>query len=154
MHEFLSYPGNGVPLASLIAGLFFTSFFTTAPAIVMLGQLAQESNPFLVAVLGAFGAVAGDYVLFWFVRHRIAHDASVLMKGPRWKWFLHVLHRRYFRRVLPVIGALVIASPLPDELGLALLGISSIKTRAFFLVSYFMNALGILIIGLIARSLA
>jgi hypothetical protein len=55
--------------------------------------------------------------------------------------------------VLPVVGAVIIASPLPDELGLALLGFSRIDRRYFFAISYTMNFIGIVLIGLAARGM-
>ena len=154
VHRALAAAGDGILFTSFVAGLFFTSFFTTPPAIAVLGELAQEGNLFFVVVVGAVGAVIGDYILFMFVRDRVAADAKELISGPKLKRFMRILKRGHFRRVLPVIGALIIASPLPDELGLALLGISSMRTRSFFILSFCMNALGILLIGLAARTLA
>lgn len=142
--------GDNLLLVSFISGIFFTSFFTTPVSIAMFSSLAHDGNIFLIAGMGALGSVVGDFILFWFVRHHIAKDASALMKGPKWKRILRVLRKRRFRRVLPVIGALIIASPFPDEIGLALIGVSTINQKSFFLLSYIMNLLGILIILLIA----
>lgn len=149
-----SYLGEGMVLASFFAGLFFTSIFTTAPAIAVLGELALRENLLMVSFLGALGAVAGDYVLYLFVRDHVAQDAAFLLSGPRFRRMWRVLKRSHFRRVLPILGGLIIASPLPDELGLALLGVSNIKTRSFFVISFSMNFLGIIAIGLVARSIA
>jgi hypothetical protein len=49
------------------------------------------------------------------------------------------------------VGAIIIASPLPDELGLALLGVSTLSRPQFFLLSFAMNSLGIFIILLVAQ---
>jgi len=63
------------------------------------------------------------------------------------------LHLRLFRWSMVLFGALVIASPLPDEIGLAMMGLSKVKTLLFIPISFSLNAFGILIIGLIARTL-
>lgn len=149
----LGLTGDNVLWASLIAGAFFTSMVTTAPAIAVLGELGAGSNLWPVALVGAFGAVLGDFILFSFVRDRISKDAEFLLRGPRIMRVLHIFKHRRFRRVLPFVGALIIASPLPDELGLALLGLSKLSNRYFFVISYVMNALGIVLIGLAARGL-
>jgi len=47
---------------------------------------------------------------------------------------------------LPVIGAIIIASPFPDEIGVSLVGISKIKTYQFLLVSFILNAIGIFLV--------
>lgn len=153
VHRALEYTGDGVLWASLIAGAFFTSVVTTAPAIAVLGELSQEGNLYAVALVGAFGAVLGDFIIFSFVRDRVTKDAAFMLRGPRMMRILHIFKHRHFRRVLPVVGALIIASPFPDELGLALLGLSKVSNRYFFVISYVMNALGILVIGLAARGL-
>jgi hypothetical protein len=41
------------------------------------------------------------------------------------------------------LGALIIASPLPDEFGLALMGISRMRALVLMPISFVMNALGI-----------
>lgn len=153
IHLLVSATSGNMALASFIAGLFFTSLFTTAPATVVLGELAQQGSLPMVALAGAVGAVMSDYLLFLFVRTRIAADAKMLPTGPRLKLVVRALKHSRLRFVLPVIGALIIASPLPDELGMLLLGVSSVKSRSFLLISFGMNALGIVAIGLAARAL-
>ena len=51
---------------------------------------------------------------------------------------------------MPLTGAIIIASPLPDELGLAMMGLSRVPIAAFIPISYTMNFLGILLIEFIA----
>ncbi len=143
LHNLFALIGNNVLLASFISGALFTSFFTTPLSIAMFSELAGDGNIVVIAAVGGLGAMWGDFILFWFVRHYIARDAGVLMKGPRWKRVLRVLRSRRFRRILPVIGAIIIASPFPDEIGLALIGVSTLSPRSFFLLSYSMNTLGI-----------
>jgi uncharacterized membrane protein YdjX (TVP38/TMEM64 family) len=69
--------------------------------------------------------------------------------------FLH--HERIPKRIQKLIlwcfAALVIASPLPDELGVALVsGVTKIEQRSFAILCLAMNTLGILIILLLARA--
>jgi hypothetical protein len=42
-----------------------------------------------------------------------------------------------------VLGAFIIASPLPDELGLTLMGMSKVRLAVLVPVSFVMNAVGI-----------
>jgi len=140
-------------LASFAAGIFFTSIFTAAPATVMLVELAQSGSVFLVSLAGAFGALAGDYVIFRFVRDSVAEDFQQLIKrGTRQRW-LSIFHLKLFRWLIPLLGAIVIASPLPDEIGLTMLGLSHMKRSYFFAVSFFLNFLGILFISLLMKNL-
>lgn len=153
VHALLSVLGGGVPLASFIAGIFFTSVTTTAPAIAVLSELGQEGSLFTVALLGGAGAVVGDYLIFAFVRDRISDDIAYLLKRTGTPRFFKIFRRKNFRRLLPFIGGLIIASPFPDEIGLTLLGLSRMSTARFALLSFAFNATGIFLIGLAARAI-
>lgn len=154
VHLVLAQLDGGVLLGSFIAGMFFTSVTTTAPAIVVLGELAQEGNLLLVALLGGLGAVVGDYVIFAFVRDRVSEDIAYVLRRTGSPRIFKVFRRKTFRRFLPFLGGLIIASPFPDELGLALLGLSRMRTSRFLLLAFTFNAAGILLIGLAARAVA
>lgn len=138
-------------IGSFIAGIFFTSIFTTAPAVVVLGQIAQANSPLLVAISGGLGALLGDFIIFRFVKDRLSEDL-LLFIGER-RRVRAIFHRRFFRYLTMFLGALIIASPLPDELGLALLGFSKIRTSLFIPFSFLANGAGIYIIGLVARAI-
>jgi hypothetical protein len=139
---------------SFIAGMFFTSVFTTAPAIVTLGEIAQVYSILPVAILGALGAVVGDLIILRFFRDRFSEHLMELIKhqgvGKRIRVLLHL---KSFRWLTFFIGGLIIASPLPDELGISLLGFSKMKTLWFIPLSFTFNFIGILLIGLIAKAL-
>ncbi len=136
-------------IGSLFAGLLFTSIFTTAPAIVILGEIAQDSSPIAVAVIGSIGALLGDLLMFKLLRDRLARDFYALF---------HIdMKQRYFR--LPkfrwlafIIAGLIIASPFPDELGLAILGFSNTNMKLVVPISLFFNFLGILAIAALATT--
>ena len=151
--QFLSSLGGGSLVGSFIAGMFFTSVFTTFPAMAVLGTIAQDEPVVLVAVLGGFGAMLGDFLIFKFIRDRMVEDIGYLVGAERGRRFRHIIHLRLFRWLVPLVGALVIASPLPDELGISMLGLSKTKTWLFLPVSFVANTFGILVIGLVARNL-
>jgi hypothetical protein len=132
--------------ASFIAGIFFTSLLTISPASVVLAELGTRAAPLEVAFFGALGAMVGDILLFYFVKDKISADVGVLIKKGLRHYHLDQLHSRYARWVLPTLGAFVIASPLPDELGIMLLGASKMKTRYIIPVSFVMNLIGILLV--------
>jgi hypothetical protein len=138
---------------SFIAGLFFTSIFTTVPATVALGEIAREGSLFWTVLLGGLGAMIGDLLIFKFVKNSLAEDISALIQHSARRRFSAVFKLKFFRWFFAFLGALIIASPLPDELGLAMMGFTKVKTSIFIPLSFIFNALGILIIGLIARSL-
>lgn len=140
---------------AFIAGMFFTSLFTTAPAIAALGEISILQGIFYTALFGAMGAVVGDIIIFRFVRNRFSEHVSEMMTHRSvWKRFHLLFKRRFFRWLTFFIGGFIIASPLPDELGIAVLGFSKMRVKYFVVLSFVFNFLGILVIGLVARSLA
>ncbi|MDP2946170.1 MAG: hypothetical protein Q8N61_01805 [bacterium] len=138
---------------SFIAGMFFTSVFTVAPATVVLAEIAQTNSVFWVALFGGVGALIGDLIIFRFVKNRLSEDILYLLKKSKSERLMSIFRLRLFRWLIAFLGALVIASPLPDELGLMMLGFSKMKTSLFIPTSFLLNSLGILIIGLIAKAI-
>jgi len=139
---------------AFIAGMFFTSVFTTPPAIVALGEIARIDGILVTAFAGAAGSVVGDLIIFRFIRDRFAEHLLELVGHRTFgKKFKALLKLRYFRWFTFFLGSLIIASPLPDELGISLLGFSRMKVRWFMPVSFVLNFIGIVFIGLVARAL-
>ncbi|MBI4709190.1 MAG: hypothetical protein HY764_03245 [Candidatus Portnoybacteria bacterium] len=140
-------------LGSLIAGMFFVSIFTAAPAGVVLFEIAAAGSMWEVALLGAIGAMIGDLLIFRFIKVRISKDVSWLIRKTKQERLASIFRLKLFRWLVPFFGALIIVSPLPDELGLAMMGLSKMKTAIFMPMSFVLNFLGILIIGLFAKDL-
>ncbi len=140
-------------LGSFIAGMFFTSVVTVAPATVVLAEIAQVNSVLWVVFFGGIGAMIGDLIIFRFVKNRLSEDILYLLKKSKSEKLISVFRLRLFRWSIAFLGALVIASPLPDELGLTMLGFSKMKTSLFVPISFLLNSLGILVIGLIAKAI-
>ena len=141
--------------ATFIAGAFFTSIFTTPPAMATLGQIALSQGTFITALVGALGSVVGDLIIFRFMRDHFGEHVTELLEHERPLRRAHVLFkRRSFRWLTFLAGGLILASPLPDELGVALLGFSKLRSKYFIVLSYVFNFLGIFAIGLVAHSIA
>lgn len=139
-------------VGSFLAGLFFTSVFTAAPATVALVEIFQTNSLFAVAFSGGLGALVGDLVIFRFVRDYLAKEIFSLVDKPKADIVASIFRLKLFRWLSVFIGALIIASPLPDEFGLLLMGLSKMKTYLFIPLSFLLNSSGILIIGLITKA--
>lgn len=140
-------------IGSFIAGIFFVSVFTAAPATVALGEIAQSNSVVMVALIGGLGALIGDLIIFRFVKDRVSQHFSYLVRVSKSERLLSVFKLKLFRWVVPFVGALIIASPLPDEIGVTMLGLSKMNNYYFILLSFILNSAGILVIGLIAKTI-
>lgn len=132
--------------SSFIAGIFFTSMFTVGISTVAFTEIGNSANMVAVALAGAVGAVFGDMVLFLFIRDNLSSDLKEILKKASYRRFIAHFHGGIFRWLSPILGALVIASPLPDELGLTLMGMSKMRSMLMIPITFVMNFLGILAI--------
>ncbi|MEK9201436.1 MAG: hypothetical protein AAB944_00530 [Patescibacteria group bacterium] len=144
-------------LASFVSGFFFTSIFTISPAIVAIAELSKMEPLWRLALFGGLGAVIGDMVIFLFVRERLSKDISAVLGKivgrAKYRMLLKILNFKPLRWINPILGALIIASPFPDEIGLALMSFSKVRPAIVAPLTFVFNALGILAIGLVAQSL-
>ena len=153
LEKLISIGEQQIYLGSFIAGIFFTSVFTLAPASIAFGEISKYADPLTIAMWGGLGAMFGDLLLFLFIRDIFVDDLQGLSYFRKLKRFVARPHLGFFRWLLPIIGALIIASPLPDELGLALLGLSKTKTLYILPIAFCMNFIGIFAIAVVAQHL-
>ena len=128
-----------------LAGVLFVYGFTAAPATAILLILSREQNIFLSGFIAGFGALAGDLLIFRFIRHSFKDEIKRLLKG---KIFRHRGSFGTFKKYLiTIFSGFIIASPLPDEIGVSLLASTTkISTKTFVVISYLLNTAGIFVI--------
>lgn len=141
-------------ITSFVVGIFWTSVFTISPASIAIARLSYDINPVTIAAFGAFGAMLGDLVIFSFIKDVFSEDIKGAIKASRFKKFLSRTHFSFLRWFGPMIGALIIISPLPDEMGLGLMGVSKMKTRYLIPMTLILNFIGIFLIASVAQELA
>jgi uncharacterized membrane protein YdjX (TVP38/TMEM64 family) len=145
-HSLLLHLGTFRYFGAFLTGMLFVSTFTAPTGILMLLILAQHYTPIEIGLIAGVGAVVSDVLIFYFVRDNLAKELEDLYKQFGGSHLTHIFHSKHFRWTLPVAGALIIASPLPDELGVSLLSISKMKLPQFILTSFCMHSLGIFLI--------
>lgn len=152
--KFLSISKELTLLGTFVSGMFFTSMFTTAAAITALGEISLYNSIFVTAFVGAAGALVGDLLIFRFVKDKVSEHIMLLVKHNHpIKQIKFLLKSRYIKWITFLAGGLIIASPLPDELGIAMMGLSRTRTNIFVLYSFIFNFIGILIIGIVANAI-
>ena len=145
----LGYLGR---LGALITGFFFVSTYTVVPAGYVLFELARYQNALEVALFAGVGAMMGDLLIFRFVRDSVMEEIRPHLARIGTPKVRKIFKTPYFAWVIPVIGAVIIASPLPDEMGVSLMGAAKMKSTHFMIVTYLLNVAGILAVVLLAQS--
>jgi hypothetical protein len=157
---------HGIPsgygyVSVFVGGLLFSFGFTTPFGIAIMAGSAAEVNPFLAAPLAGVGALLSDFLIFEIMHFSVLHDeihrlrtTRIFMKVER--MFHHPsISERMRMTILWCFAGLVIASPLPDELGVTLVSsISDIDGKKFAVLCFLFNTLGILMILLAARAVS
>ena len=152
VYSLIRHIGSYGYLGSFITGIFFVSTFTIAPASLVLFHLAQDYNAVTIAITAGAGAVIGDLLIFRFFKVQIFTEFAPLAKKLRKSHIFELFKSPYFAWLTPVVGAVIIASPFPDEIGIGMMGLSKIKEWQFMLLTYVLNTIGILIIVLLAQA--
>lgn len=143
-HTFLLQLGTWGYIGAFIAGILFVNTFTVTTGILILFILTKYLWPIEIGIVAGLGAVAGDLIIFRFVKNNLEQELELIYNKVDSKHHIvKLFHSRYFHWTLPVLGAIIIASPLPDEMGVTLLGLSKMKTYEFIFVSFLLNSFGI-----------
>ncbi|MBI3413386.1 MAG: hypothetical protein HY051_04900 [Candidatus Aenigmarchaeota archaeon] len=156
---FIEHSGNLGYLGALIAGFFFSSMFTTPIAMAALVILGNTLEPVWIAVVGALGAMTADFMIFQFVRRSIdslTEDIAELKIFIERHNPIHtdpnsVLIHRLKVYLAPVLAGLIIASPLPDEIAIGMLGAAHYDKKKVLVFAFVANFLGILALAYVGR---
>ena len=152
VHTVIRQMGEYGYIGAFVAGIFFVSTFTVAPASLLLFHLAQEFGALGIALSAGAGAVIGDLLIFRFFKDRVFEEFRPLMTRVGNSSLGTLFQSPYFGWFTPVLGAIIIASPLPDEVGIGLMGLTRITQWQFVVLTYLLNAAGIFIVVLLAQT--
>lgn len=134
-------------MGAFLGGMLFVSTFGVATGTVTLLVLAEELNILSLGIIAGAGAVLGDFLLFRFVKDRLVDEVKPIYDSMDHNHHLiKLLHTKHFRWMFPVVGAIIIASPLPDELGVSLMGVSRMQNKTFLILSFILNAGGVILV--------
>lgn len=149
---------DGYGYASMfIGGILFSYGFTAAFGIAIFIEMAHEVHPLLAAPLAGIGALVSDMFIFSIVRYTTLHDEihRIQFSKPI-MWIRSLLHHKKVSErirtyVLWAFAGIIIGSPLPDELGVALLSsVTELKQKQFIVLCFTLNTLGVLLVLLTA----
>lgn len=154
-YSFIEGTGNFGYIGAFISGMLFTYTLTTVPATAALFVLGKSlKTPFIIALIGASGSVISDYLIFRFVREKLLDELKTTEKEIFGKNFkLHLDPNGLAVKAIPILAGLIIASPLPDEIGVALFSASKIHIKKFIQYSFLLNLIGIFIIASIGTAI-
>ncbi|MGQ9588027.1 MAG: hypothetical protein ACUVT7_06585 [Thermoplasmata archaeon] len=148
MQAFFHRLGDLGYLSAFFGGSLFAFGFGAPFGVAILVTIANDVNIVIAAIVGGIGALSSDYLLFKFIRMTFSDEIHRLKSSVPFR-----VVDGYFFRKLPAkisfylsmgIAGMVIASPLPDEIGVVMLaGLAAVSDRAFAVLSFALNTMGI-----------
>lgn len=133
-------------LGGFVGGAMSVSMFTTAPAVVLIVSIAQHVNTLQLVLVASVGSVLGDWLIIKFLEDEVASEIKPILKRFHILPFIKKFQRSRAKWIAIAVGAAVLALPLPDEFGIALMDISHLKRRYLLAICFILNFLGLLVL--------
>ncbi|OGJ20104.1 hypothetical protein A3K73_03045 [Candidatus Pacearchaeota archaeon RBG_13_36_9] len=151
--SFVSGIGNYGYLGVFIGGMLF-AFGFTAPFAAGFFISLTPTTIWLAGFIGGVGALVSDLLIFKFIKLSFKDEFDRLRKENVVKNMEKLTEKSFIKKIkiylIYVFAGILIASPLPDEIGVTLLaGLSSINIRVLAVISFILNTLGIMVLLLI-----
>lgn len=138
---------SGMPiLGSFIAGILYVSASTAAFGVFILLGLSKDLSAIEIAIIAGLGGAVADFVMFRFFKGDLIGEITPIYNRLGGKHLTRLMYHKSLRWSLPIIGAIIIASPFPDELGISLMGLTKIKNYQFIALSFILDAAGVFLL--------
>ena len=147
LHDALIFMGY---FGTFLAGLLYPYALTSAAGTGILLILAKEQNILFAGVIAGIGALISDIILFLFVTHSFSDEVQKLSQETVIRTVNRWIPDSIRVYLLATFAGLLIASPLPTEIGILLMtSIKNISFKKFIIIIYILHASAIFIILLI-----
>jgi hypothetical protein len=144
---FLGYFGT------FLADLLYPYALTSAAGTGILLILTKEQNLLLAGLIAGLKAVTSDILLLFFVKHGFRDEVEKLSKEKVVRTISRWIPAPVRVYLPATFAGLLIASPLPTEMGIMLLAsIKNLSFKKFIVLVYALHASAIFIILLIGRA--
>jgi hypothetical protein len=151
LHEALLVLGY---LGTFLAGLLYPYSFTSVAGTAILLVLAQNQNIFLAGVIAGIGALISDLAIFCFVKYSFGGEVQQLSQGSSIKTLNRVIPARLRTPLFVVLACVLIASPLPTEIGIMLLtSVKKLSLKQFLVLVYLLHLSAIFVILFIGQKI-
>lgn len=148
--EYIKNLGNLSYLGIFIAGMLLAIGFSAAFAVGFF-IILQPENIFLATFIGGLGALLSDMLIFKFIKFSFMDEFENLRKTIVIKKVRKIINKSFGIKIkhylIYVFAGFLIASPLPDEVGVSMLaGLTRIKQKTLAIISFILHSLAIFLI--------
>ena len=144
-------------LGIFLSGFFYAYGFTAPIGTAALLVLAKEHDLFITGLVGGLGALIGDLVIFFYIKHlftdeiRLLKNEKIIIDTGK---FTKKIFGSFNNYLLPIFAGFLICSPLPTEIGVALMSSQKrITIKLFAIIAFVLHTIGIFTILLLGNLL-
>jgi hypothetical protein len=149
LHNALVFMGY---FGTFLAGLLYPYALTSAAGTGILLILAKEQNLLLAGAIASVGALISDSLIILFVKHGFGDEVQKLSHEKAVQTLNRLIPESFRVYLLATVAGILIASPLPTEIGIMLMtSIRNISFKKFVIIIYLLHASAIFVILLIGR---
>jgi hypothetical protein len=124
---------------TLVSGAMYSFSFTAGLSVLLFSEMSiTQEMVFPLALIAALGGLFADLLIFRFIKDVILHELGSHAKNL----IVRATKTKIAKVALGALGAIIIASPFPDELGLTFMGVSKIKFWELVVLTYALDTLG------------
>ncbi|MDD4353679.1 MAG: hypothetical protein PHN56_04435 [Candidatus Nanoarchaeia archaeon] len=142
-------PNLGV-FGYFLSGFFYVYSFTSGSAAAILFNLSLPENFYELWAFSSLGAAMADLILLLFVQSFFENEIIMLSKSKSIKKldaFFKKFFKSFKRLFYLIISSILIASPLPTEIGVFIVSSTrALSLKFLLLIITLLHALGILFI--------
>lgn len=149
LHNVLVYLGY---FGSFLAGLLYPYSFTSAAATAILLIIGQTQNVLYAGLVASFGALLSDLAIFFFVKCGFCDEVQRLSKENAVQRLSQMIRPSIRVPLLVALASILIASPLPTEIGIMLMSsVKKMSTARFAVIVYVLHVSAIYVILVIGN---
>lgn len=134
-------------LGAFIAGFLFSPGFT-APFAVGFFITSNPQNILLTTIIGGIGSILSDLLIYKIIKINFMDEFNRLKKTRLIKKIKEKIENKLSHKIriylMYSFAGIIIASPLPDEIGIIMLaGLSDIKAKTLGFLSFILHSIAI-----------
>lgn len=141
-------------LEVLLAGFLYHYAFSAPPAAVILLTLAPEYNLIYAGVWAGVGALVSDLIIFKFIRHGFGDEVEKLRKEKIIQYIKRKIPGSVQKGMFNTLAIVLIASPLPTEVGITLMASKkNLSSQKFSIIVFALHTAAIFAFLLIGSTI-
>jgi uncharacterized membrane protein YwaF len=149
LHNMLVYLGY---FGTFLAGVLYPYSFTSVAATAILLIIAKTQNVLYAGLVASFGALLSDLAIFFFVKRSFGDEVQRLSKEPAIQRLSNWIRPSVRMPLVVALASILIASPLPTEIGIMLMAsVKKMSTKKFAVIVYVLHVSAIYVILLIGN---